>query len=401
MARKLIVSEVELGGNSRNYESEEVTLEVGFYDFVPVFRIDPAQKPVLLIVSDDSCGRCKKEEITLDAKYDAKYRKYKVPDIVMPRNNMGTFYLQIIKGDPPAAFTNDDGVISRIEMEPNDGKVKLIYDEKKCENIRYGDNFEITLDNKSLHPAKYKLRIYTKDWKTKELLAGEFNLINHDKDVFSEADFSRMIEEIEVVASKVRARFPQEYNQNYCIYAADRYLGCLLEDHNSFYTLNALDQITSNIKFATSNGAILRAEKFKKLGYVKHEITIKKFEIKSLNNDSKKILILNDNESGNIYQSIKNDIKDRIGYHVYYISLIDGFHTMILVVDNCHPCNPTYKIYDQHGLSNSSGELKNISNGHENSKGLNYQAQWLYNWVYTNFGYYPETLTKLWKIQRG
>ena len=102
-----------------------------------------------------------------------------------------------------------------------------------------------------------------------------------------------------------------------------------------------------------------------------------------------------------------NDIANRKGFHVYYLSITGGFHTLLLVIDSRNEKNQTYAIYDQHGPSSSNGKLSEIG------EGLRRQTSWTFantclnrysSHVLHNNNKHQQwdgLTTTLWKIQRN
>lgn len=48
-----------------------------------------------------------------------------------------------------------------------------------------------------------------------------------------------------------------------------------------------------------------------------------------------------------LFQTINNTLDSKIGYHIFAIGIMDGYHSMILTVDNRFPCNKKYILSDQ------------------------------------------------------
>ena len=99
-------------------------------------------------------------------------------------------------------------------------------------------------------------------------------------------------------------------------------------------------------------------------------------------------------------------IDERKGYHVFCLTVTEGFHTLLLVVEYVNKKSSRYTIYDQHGVTTSKGNLNAVADGvlrqskwtFANTCLNRYQSHILNNnnkhlkWDGTN--------TYLWKIQR-
>ncbi len=210
------------------------------------------------------------------------------------------------------------------------------------------------------------------------------------KDVFSEEDVERLVNEINYIKPFTDSNFAPEYDENYCMQAAERGISELLKDTKNFYAVERNSHKHKNkIGFSGLN-AIDRGNTFKENGFVKIRWTYNKYKLdnnkrKQINEsktikDVKKIyqkvmydiIELSSEEKNNIYNSFLKDINAKIGFHVYYFSITGGFHTLLLIINNMNPCKATYKIYDQHGESTSKGSLEEIG------EGLRKQTSWTF-----------------------
>ncbi|MDR2205726.1 MAG: hypothetical protein LBE36_06180 [Flavobacteriaceae bacterium] len=148
------------------------------------------------------------------------------------------------------------------------------------------------------------------------------------KDVFSEKDVKRLINENKISISMHTA----------CIIAADKQLGKLLRDNKNFITE------TSN------NGANVytvytRIEQLKKKGFLANEKIFPADTYKGKGYYEPK-----EYTSGNehvISSFLSKSLGNRLGYHIFYFTILDGYHVLTLVVDNNVPCERKFKIYDQ------------------------------------------------------
>lgn len=148
------------------------------------------------------------------------------------------------------------------------------------------------------------------------------------KDVFSEKDVERLIEENKISISQHTA----------CIIAADKQLGKLLLDNKNFITE------TSNNKANVYN-AYTRIDQIKNYGFVKNFQIFEQNTFKGGGNYQPKEY--NTGKQNVISNYLKNAIGNKIGYHVFYFTILNGYHVLLLVVNVLSPCDMKFKIYDQ------------------------------------------------------
>ncbi|KZS38924.1 hypothetical protein AWE51_15190 [Aquimarina aggregata] len=123
----------------------------------------------------------------------------------------------------------------------------------------------------------------------------------------------------------------------YCIMAADRGLGALLNDTENFYTEpNLTSQGGNGVSLRNSS---TRSEALQNHGYIKDH-----FEIRTdnyyTNNEPTRL-------ASSLKERIEQDIDKKPGFHVYYYSMHGEYHVMLLLMDNRNPCNRKYSILDQ------------------------------------------------------
>lgn len=157
----------------------------------------------------------------------------------------------------------------------------------------------------------------------------------HYKDVFSEEEVERLIKDYD--DSHIFNKSGNVIGNGYCICAADKGIGALLNDKKNFYS-------EPNLKSQGGNGVRLesstkRAKVINSLGYIHSEFSIKT-DYYNTNNKPTKL-------EGNLKEKIENEIKNKIGYHVYYLSMHGEYHVMTLLINNTNPCKPLFSILDQ------------------------------------------------------
>ena len=74
------------------------------------------------------------------------------------------------------------------------------------------------------------------------------------------------------------------------------------------------------------------------------------------------------------------------------LSITDGYHTLILLIDNTDRDSPKYEIWDDHGKSSSHGKLKDIVSG------INRQTSWTF--ASTCLGRRSDGTTDQWDSQK-
>ncbi len=238
------------------------------------------------------------------------------------------------------------------------------------------------------------------------------------KDSFSKKDTDRLVEEIEYIVPFVEAKTAPEYDENYCMQAAERGLSRLLNNTIDFYSVQrgSHTQI-SKIRFSGLT-AIDRGNKIQKMGYVKTNRSFNGYIInhsdrKLINNSSNNVEAKNNYKTVmysivNAPNSVKKDfynqfileLDDNYTFHVYYLSITGGFHTLLLIIDFRDPCNAKYKIYDQHGITRSTGQLDDIADGFIKQTSWTFANTCLNRYYTKKTTYWDSTETRLWKIQR-
>lgn len=241
------------------------------------------------------------------------------------------------------------------------------------------------------------------------------------KDVFDEAAHKLLIDELTYVAKEVNdVNHSAEYNGNYCMSAAERGLSELLLDITNFYAVERdTHKQKNNVGFAGKT-AIDRGKKFESLGFsaASHE-----FDSYTINHKKKDLIYKAKDEAEALvkYNEVKYDIVElsaasksaldkffeddlkgkEIGFHVYYMTVTSGFHTLLLIIDKfTSPCAPTYEIWDQHGKSTSAGALKDIADGIRRQTSWTFANSCLNRYKIGKTKAFDSTKTYLWKIRK-
>jgi hypothetical protein len=244
---------------------------------------------------------------------------------------------------------------------------------------------------------------------------------SESKDVFKKAKFDLLISELKYVAPEVNStpRHPH-YSGNYCMGASERGLSELLGDITNFYAVERVTHVQKNKVSFSGKSAIDRGKTFQRLGYTEKNHRFNGYKIVH----SKKDLIYNaatDADAETQYQAVKYDIIEftatgkndltrlfdddlrnkEIGFHVYYFTVTDGFHTLLLVIDKfTDPCNPKYEVWDQHGLSSSQGLLTDIAEGIRRQTSWTFANSCLNRYKNKKTKHYDSTDTYLWKMKQ-
>jgi hypothetical protein len=241
------------------------------------------------------------------------------------------------------------------------------------------------------------------------------------KDVFRKASYDLMMDELKYIAPEVnKSPTHAEYSGNYCMGASERGLSELLGDTSNFYAVERHTHKHKNRISFSGKSAADRGKHFKSLGYTEKDHRFRGWKVIH----SKKDLIFNakdDSDATTQYSAVKYDIIDftatgkadlnrlfdedlkdkEIGFHVYYVTVTDGFHTLLLIIDTItDPCNPKYEFWDQHGLTSSHGPLSDIAEGLRRQTSWTFANSCLNRYKTKRTKHYDSTDTYLWKITR-
>jgi len=388
---------------------------VSKYDFLPVVKINGSEKSKNSVISLDDSQNSKLEYLNLGNYYDEKWRKYPVANIVVAKNSVARIPLLVKMGYDPVGPQDGDGILefkssntsaklNFIDNENTDYDAEDKYDLKDSE---YGDEFVLEIDAKALsRGTEFTISVFASDdddglGKTSKRkgICGKFNIKVVQQDVFLEEELEKSFDVLSIISQEHRKQPKEgEYSVNYCIQGADRFLGAIVNNQKDFYAYD--DENEKRLNSPDLSNAIARAKKIKELGY---GFDYKEFDAnifgfqeihnqdKYGNNPTRKLFLKNKESVDNYFQSM---IKNKIGIHIFYLSIVDGFHTLFIIIDNKNPRIPTYKIYDEDGETSSKGFLKNIG------AGLIGQSQWVYTWAKPKFGYWAKLNVSLLKFQR-
>lgn len=389
-------------------------------DFLPVVNINYNFNGINCIIPPKDCTE-NKTNITLSKDYDEKLRNYSIAEITLAKTLKSYIPVKNELGYDPLGFQDEDGKLEFI-CSNKSAKIKII-DSKNPQKIanekmpneyhlndaEIGDEYIIELDCSSLNRGdKFKIDIYATDdsdgWfgtkSKKKVKCGQINFIIVKKDVFLNEELQKGINELNIISLKHKKRpTTGEYSVNYCIQAADRFLGSIVENKTEFY---AYDDKNNKLVYAPSlPSAPERAKKLKQMGYIKniselngeklYSIT-EKNELDEYDNNPTRILKLITKDI--LFKFFKSQIGNDIGLHVYYLSIVDALHTLFIVINNTDPSKPSYTIYDEDGPSSSLGDLKDIDDG------ILRQSLWVYLWTKKHKDIWPKLNILLAKFQR-
>jgi hypothetical protein len=410
------INALGLGNKGESGSVKVASSEGDRYDFLPIVKINGSESPKNAIVSLTDCAEFKLEYLNLGNDYDEELKKYPIANIVIAKNSVARIPLLVKMGFDPIGWQDGDGIL---EFKISNASVKLNYidnDDTDYDNnenkydlkdAEYGDELVLEIDAKALaRGTKFSISVYASDdgdgissTSKRRGVCGKFNVKVVEKDVFLNEELKKGFDLLSIISQKHRKKPKQgEYSVNYCIQGADRFLGAIVNNTKDFYTYDdKTEKLIHNPGFTT---AIARAKKLKDLGY---GFNYKEFdgsifgfseinkEDEYENNPTRKLYLKKENEIRNYFVSM---VKNKIGLHVFYLSIVEAFHTLFIVIDNSNPCKPTYKIYDEDGETSSSCLLKGIGDG------ILGQSQWVYLWAKPKFGYWAKLNISLLKFQR-
>ena len=87
------------------------------------------------------------------------------------------------------------------------------------------------------------------------------------------------------------------------------------------------------------------------------------------------------------------------GFHIYYQSIVDGFHTQVLLIDNSDRENPKYEIWEDFGLSSSADILDEIIKGIERQTSAMFNSSILFRYKKETTDKWDAQTYKIWKIK--
>lgn len=294
-----------------------------------------------------------------------------------------------------------------IKFELNNSNVSLSTSSWKAENEWI---LKTKITGKALGETIINVKV-----EGKPLNVIKIKCINY-KDVFSEIEIKRLMDEFLLIKPKANAgsssdpkkknSVPAEYQQNYCVYASSRAFGKLLNDRRNFWVYDDSSNIVINRVRLTSGSYI--GNQLSKINYaqaffqfdgyskiLKHMqdySTDKIFEAHAYD-------VIQIEKGRSLYKEyFETQINNKMGFHVFLLTVSDDFHVLTIVINYINPCNASYEIYDQHGLSSSTGALSTIDDG------IRRQTSWTFLNDFSNRGYilsnYGKTINRIWKIRK-
>lgn len=386
------------------------------YDFLPVVKINNTESPKNAIISLNNCKNSPLESINLGSDYDKEVRTYFVASIIIAKNSVSKIPLLVKMGYDPIGFQDGDGIL---DFKCSNGSVKFSLidnddtdyeqgeDKYDLKDAEYGDEFVLEINASALtRGTKFSISVNASDdgdgfgkTSNRKKICGKFNIQVVEKDVFLNEELKKGFDTLSIISQEYRNKPTEgEYSVNYCIQGADRFLGAVVENKKEFYTYDDKKKIRLNVPDLSN--AIFRAKKLKSLGYGFNytEFDNNIFGYREVNqkdeygnNPSRNLFLKNNKGIVDYFQSM---IKNKIGFHIFYLSIVDALHTLFIIIDNRQPCSPTYKIYDEAGESSSKGALNNIDDG------ILSQSQWVYSWTKKHVGYWAKLNVSLLKFQR-
>lgn len=231
------------------------------------------------------------------------------------------------------------------------------------------------------------------------------------KDVFSDAEAQRLINEINYIAPFADAGIAPEFDENYCMQAAERGISELLQNYSDFYSVERNTHRHRNRIGFSGLTAIDRGNRIQANGFVSSKFEFNDYSIDhtkrtsivdSTTYNAVKYDIIGFKSNGrntlNIY--FENIVRNKIGFHVFYFTVTNGFHTLLLIIDNQNPCDAKFTVYDQHGITTSTGKLNEIAEGLRKQTSWTFANTCLNRYNSGRSSQWDSTKTILWKIQR-
>lgn len=240
------------------------------------------------------------------------------------------------------------------------------------------------------------------------------------KDVFTTVEINNLKDEFLYMSNFVDDHIPNEYSGNYCMQGADRALGKLLNNTSDFYVVERkTHKIVNSISFNNLN-TYSRAKQYNSKGYIytEYEIDNKFWNIdhekrKKINGSvdysaaqtyAKTIqydLVWVDEAKGKSTLALLKKLIDEKepSWHVFYLSIVDGFHTQILLIDNTDRDIPKYEIWEDHGLSSSSGSLNDLIDGLNRQTSSMFTVSCLFRYQNGTTDKWDSQTLKVWKIK--
>lgn len=258
----------------------------------------------------------------------------------------------------------------KVVLKPSNSKIKL-FDGKKNPKYEFevekGWKFSVYISGSAVvENGKIDIEV-----DGRVILTIPISILN-DKDVFSKNEVKRLKTDANSLGLSSTA----------CINVADARISELLQDQINFMNRNrqrmSHGEYTPRLKHLISKGFVLGG--------------IKEFRYHLNNGDAYR--------PKNLKESIKTyveaQIKNRIGYHVFYVSMLNDVHVLTLLINNSNPCEMKFEVFDQGTDWQTKGE-QNITNI---DKYFNNSTISLYDWYLRAYSTKGTDYTRLSKIKR-
>ncbi len=392
-------------------------------EFLPLVEIVPekvkdVQNNTFEIKGDELAPT--ETQVTLSKHLDADKRSYILQELTTDKTTLELEF-KVTKGSTET--WDGDGYIEP-KLSITDPGIRITSATKLKQ--KYGDTFQLTLDIDSKETKTFYIDFFANDneddfnkGEYENVFCGRVQIVFYvyDRDVFSLKEITRLIDENEFLIPFADAATHPEYDENYCMQAAERGLSELLLDNSNFYSVDRVNHKHKNSIGFSGLNAIDRGEKFHSLGFVKNKISFNKYKINhgvrktikdklTYKSAITSILSFKPGAEKELNDNIINIVGERKGFHVFYLTVTEGFHTLLLVIEYTDKKSSKYTIYDQHGITSSRGNLNTVADG------ILRQSKWTFANTCLN-RYTSHTLnnndkhlkwdgtnTFLWKIQR-
>jgi len=370
------MGDIEKLDNRRKQNKEKVIASSD--RFLPVVSLNPKKPFTNAGAWTKSCNKkeCKLKTIRLINDYDKIYREYTVATVSIgltnDRSSDKVVLPLIIKNGHSAMLKSSDDQ-GFIEFRPSNSKVKLNPNRVKIDFKKHAAltmNLELTHTLKpGKKPTKFEINIIAIDDKDKaqdkkEVTAGKVSVYIHP-DVVHEEDNKRIVSEANrVVELGIGA---------YCIQATDRYMGKGLKDKKNFLTVGSDNKKINTVSFGGLTG-IDRGRALQRKGFTsesmyyrfptKSSVMSRITNVGSTYQNNKYDAVGTPSNKNAILNRFKSGIRNKPGYHLYYVTIADGTHVLTFIVNNSNCCSPSYIAYDQNGLTDTArGKLDDIVDG--------------------------------------
>jgi len=400
-------------------------------DYLPIVRVNSDYAAVNALVGPLGVKGFS-NPVRLSASFDPRERAYQAPAIVVAKSSQALLPLRIDLGFDPIGVQDGDG---RLAFRCSESSVQMQFlDEADPTDVasgtsRYnlqktgiGDEFTLALTHRLARGTRFTITITASDDKglfeqhsSKQVVCGVLHLQVLARDVFFAADAQLAQDEMGYLSKFIhripmRQREPAEYQCNYCMQGTERSLGEMLRNRTDFYSVDRNHKRRSHINMSGLTGAD-RAQVFNRLGYLKPAFLFDGYSINFKNLYS----MVGDPEGGYEANSLnviglkntqplvdyfKATALPYQGWHVYYVTLSDNYHTLLLFIDNTNPKDPQYAFWDDdEGKTPSAGPFAELA------EGFRHQTSWLFASNFRSMGHreghYPKHISRIWKVQRS